>query len=53
MPKSTQEIIDFWENEHFIFEVRTNFNYIQYLKILIELERRKATNPPSSLDYQS
>ena len=53
MPKITQEIIDFWENEHFVFEVRTNFNYIQYLKLLIELERRKNINPPSSPDSQS
>jgi len=39
MPKITQEIIDFWSTKEFEFEVRTNFNYVQYLKLLIELER--------------
>jgi|9_EtaG_2_1085328.scaffolds.fasta_scaffold06962_6 hypothetical protein len=51
MPKITQEIIDFWEDQHFVFEVRTNFNYIQYLKILIELERIKIKQ--ASLNAQS
>ena len=53
----TQQQIDFWNSPEFIFEEfytvhpvtgikcvwpsRTNFNYIQYLKVLIELERRK------------
>ncbi len=51
MPKITQEIIDYWSSEEFYFERYTNFNYVHYLKVLIELERTKIKQ--ASLNAQS
>ena len=69
MPNITQEMLDFWDEEHFNFEnfysihpvtgmrcvglSRTKFNYIHYLEYLLHLERKKKANQPSSLDSES
>lgn len=41
MKRITQQQIDFWSKKHFDFELQTNFDYVQFMKVLIAKERIK------------